>query len=179
MDAGSGGRPPAVVRMTMDQRLPDGRWATSDEVAVAAEARAVMHLLRDMDGYGRWWPGMHVRLSVHTPVGVGSEGVMAVGPFRRPTWRFRVSEIRDPDFIQFEFRGGLAGRAAWEVEPFGALTAVRFCWYGVRPESLSSRVLVQLGEVRWHHLLMRTGLLGLKDRIECGDMGKNHRNQGR
>lgn len=156
------------VRVTMDQRFGDGSWATSDEVAVAAGARAIMHLLRDMDGYGGWWPGMHVRLAVHTPIGIGSEGAMAIGPVRRPAWRFRVNEIRDPEFIQFEFRGGLTGRAAWELEPLGALTAVRFAWYGVRPVSAASRLLVRLCEVRWHHLLMRSGLLGLKTRAECG-----------
>ena len=67
--------------------------------------------------------------------------------------------------------GGFAvesGRAAWELEPHGALTAVRFAWYGVRPVSAASRFLVRLCEVRWHHLLMRSGLLGLKTRAECG-----------
>ena len=93
---------------------------------------------------------------------------MAIGPLRRPAWRFRVNEIRDPEFIQLEFRGGLSGRAAWELEPHGALTAVRFAWYGVRPVSKASRFLVRLCEVRWHHLLMRSGLLGLKTRAECG-----------
>ena len=160
--------PNAHVRVTMDQRFGDGSWATSDEVAVAASARSVMPILRDMDRYGEWWPEMHVRLAVHTPVGVGSEGGMAVGPLRRPAWRFRVSEIRESEFIQLDFRGGLAGRAAWELEPHGALTAVRFAWYGVRPVSAASRLLVRLFEVRWHHLLMRSGLLGLKQRVECG-----------
>jgi hypothetical protein len=160
--------PDPHVRVTMDPRFGDGSWATSDEVAVAASPRSVMQVLRDMDRYGRWWPGMHVRLSVHTPVGVGSEGGMAIGPLRCPAWRFRVNEIREPEFIQLEFRGGLAGRAAWELEPLGALTAVRFAWYGVRPVSAASRLLVRLYEVRWHHLLMRSGLLGLKQRVECG-----------
>jgi uncharacterized protein YndB with AHSA1/START domain len=167
--AGSEPRGPAGnVRVTMDQRFGDGSWATTDEVAVAAGPKDVMHVLRDMDAYPRWWPGMHVRLRVHTAVGVGSEGDMAIGPLRRPTWRFRVQEIRDPDFLQLELRGGLVGRAAWELEPHGALTAVRFAWYGVRPVSAASRLLVRLCEVRWHHLVMRWGLLGLKTRLECG-----------
>lgn len=150
----------------MDQRLGDGSWATSDEVAIACDSRQVLHLLRDMENYSSWWPWMHVRLSVHTRVGVGSEGVMAIGPLRRPRWRFRVAEIREPAFIQYEFRGDLIGRAAWEIEPHGALTAVRFCLYAVQPAGKVARFLVRLAELRWHHLLMRIGLLGLKDRLE-------------
>lgn len=158
----------AFVRVTLDQRLGDGSWATADEVAVAGEAREVMRLLRDMDGYARWWPGMQVRLRVHTPIGVGSQGTMAVGPLRTPRWRFQVAELREPSFIQYEFHGDLEGRAAWEVEPHGALTAVRFCWHGVRPVGWWARALVRLGEVRWHHVAVRRGLLGLKARIERG-----------
>jgi len=156
------------VRVTMDQRLGDGSWATADEVAVACDSREVIHLLRDMEGYSRWWPGMHVRLSAHTTIGVGSEGMMAIGPLRRPRWRFKVTEIREPSFIQYDFRGDLVGRAAWEIEPHGALTAVRFCWYAVMPAGWPVRLLVRLGEVRWHHLLVRLGLLGLKGRLERG-----------
>jgi hypothetical protein len=93
---------------------------------------------------------------------------MAVGPLRAPRWRFRVTEIREPAFMQFDFRGDLSGRAAWEIEPHGALTAVRFAWYGVKPVGAVARLLVRLTEVRWHHLLVRSGLLGLKDRLERG-----------
>ncbi len=156
------------VRVTMDQRLGDGSWATADEVAIACDERQVLHVLRDMDGYSRWWPWMNVRLLLHTPVGVGSEGVMSIGPLRRPCWRFRVAEIREPCFIQYDFRGDLVGRAAWEIEPHGALTAVRFCWYAVRPTGRVARFMVRLSEVRWHHLWVRIGLLGLKARLEHG-----------
>jgi hypothetical protein len=152
----------------MDQRLGDGSWATADEVTVAGEMRAIMHVLRNMDSYASWWPWMHVRLRVHTPIGVGSEGMMALGPLRRPRWWFRVAELRELSFIQFEFRGDLIGRAAWEIEPHGALTAVRFCWYGVRPDGWAARLAIRLSEVRWHHLLVRQGLLELKARIEQG-----------
>lgn len=156
------------VRVTMDQRLADGSWATADEVAVACDTREVLHFLRDMDGYSRWWPWMHVRLSGHAPVGVGSEGVMSIGPLRRPRWRFRVAEIREPSFIQYVFQGDLVGRAAWEIEPHGALTAVRFCWYRMEPVGRLARFMVRLAEVRWHHLWVRIGLLGLKARLEHG-----------
>ena len=144
----------AHVRVTMDQHFVDGSWATSDEVAVAAGPRAIMHLLRDMDGYGGWWPGMHVRLAVHTPVGVGSEGAMAIGPLRRPAWRFRVNEIRDPEFIQLEFRGGLSGRAAWELEPHGALTAVRFA---TATPSSGGGLTASLGFLRSGRSAVQTG----------------------
>lgn len=156
------------VRVTMDQRLGDGSWATADEVAVAGDPRAIMRVLRHMDRYASWWPWMHVRPRVRTAIGVGAEGMMAVGPLRRPRWRFRVAEIREPSFIQFEFRGDLVGRAAWEIEPYGALTAVRFCWYGVRLDGWAARLLNRCSEARWHHLLVRLGLLGLKRRIEHG-----------
>lgn len=152
----------------MDQRLGDGSWATADEVAVAGDSREIMHVLRNMDDYSSWWPWMHVQLRVHTQIGVGSEGMMALGPLRRPRWWFRVAELRESSYIQFEFRGDLIGRAAWEVEPYGALTAVRFCWYGVRPDGRAARLLVRFSEVRWHHLLVRFGLVGLKKRVERG-----------
>jgi hypothetical protein len=45
---------------------------------------------------------------------------------------------------------------------------VRYCWYAVQPAGWLVRLLVRLGEVRWHHLLVRDGLLGLKGRIERG-----------
>jgi hypothetical protein len=158
------------VRVTMDQRLGDGSWATSDEIAVVSSPRLVMRLLRDMDGYDSWWPGLNVALSApNTVAGVGAEGRMSIGPWRCPRWRFRVTEIRDPDFIQLDLRGDLVGRAAWEIEPYGALTAVRFAWYGVRPMGWVARLLVRKWEVRWHHLLVRGGLLGLKTRVERGD----------
>jgi hypothetical protein len=159
---------PGPVRVTMDQHLGDGSWATADEVAIACDSRQVLHLLRNMDGYSTWWPWMHVNLSVHTAVGIGSEGTMAFGPLKRPRWRFRVVEIREPSFIQYDFRGDLVGRAAWEIEPHGALTAVRFCWYAVQPTSRLARMLVRITEVRWHHLWVRTGLMGLKARLERG-----------
>jgi hypothetical protein len=155
-----------LVRVTMDQRLGDGSWATADEIAVAGDLRQVMRVLRDMDHYATWWPGMHVALRMHTTAGLGAEGTMAVGPFRAPRWRFRVTEIREPAFMQFDFRGDLTGRAAWEIEPHGALTAVRFAWYGVKPAGAVARLLVRLTDVRWHHLLVRSGLLGLKARLE-------------
>ena len=127
------GAPPGrnLVRVTMDQRLGDGSWATADEITVAGEGRQVMRVLRDMERYASWWPGMHVALSMHTTAGLGAEGTMAIGPLRTPRWRFRVTEIREPAFMQFDFRGDLCGRAAWEIEAQGALTAVRFSWYGV------------------------------------------------
>jgi len=155
-----------LVRVTMDQRLGDGSWATADEIAVAGDGRQVMRVLRDMEHYASWWPGMHVALSVHTTAGLGAEGTMAIGPLRTPRWRFRITEIREPAFIQFDFRGDLSGRAAWEIEPHGALTAVRFAWYGVKPVGAVARLLVRAAEVRWHHLLVRSGLRGLKARLE-------------
>ncbi|MEV7527027.1 SRPBCC family protein [Agrococcus sediminis] len=88
-------------------------------------ADAVLALLEDVPGYGRWWPG--VRVLDAAPAARARAADLEV---RAPAgYRIRISiaeEARADDELRASIRGDLDGWSAWRVRPEGVGTRVAF-----------------------------------------------------
>jgi hypothetical protein len=128
--------------------------------------RAVYDILKDGEGYSRWWKPAYVRTDV-----VGTRKVRALVRARLPyTLDFTTELVREdpPREIEIRATGELAGRGLWRLAQEDGLVAVTFHW-DVSAEKplvkLLSPILKPL--FKWNHdWVMRTGEKGLQTEID-------------
>lgn len=136
------------------------RVEVADEAFVRARRRDVHPYLRDLAGYGAWWPGARSR-----PVPCGGTTLELAPRHRRggSQWlRLHLAKDRPGLGVLMSVRGAFAGSAEWYYldEPDG--TRVH---YLLRAETGARGA-------RWrvsaHRAAVRAGLHALKDVLESG-----------
>lgn len=130
-----------------------------DSVFVRARRADIHPIVRDVIGYGRWWPGV-------TAAAKGDAVALRLrprGPLRRAhEITVRIAKDRPDLGIDLRCAGALDGEAEWFYLDERAGTVVH---YLVRAEALDRgwrRLL------RDHRAVVRAGLHSLKDRLEAG-----------
>lgn len=136
-----------------------------DAAFVRARRADVHAVLRDVAGYGRWWPGMHARpagegvlLTLRAPGRIRLPGATR-GPQRMVA---RVVDERADKGLRLRYGGDLSGEAEWYYLDEPAGTVVHYL------------VSADVRDRGWRHRLaghraaVRAGLHELKDRLERG-----------
>ncbi|MCR8670073.1 SRPBCC family protein [Agrococcus sp. HG114] len=92
---------------------------------VDAGADAVLALLEDVGGYGRWWPGVRATGSRAAP-GAREAALVVRAPLGYRI-RFALREAgRTADELRATMSGDLAGSCSWRVRPEAGGTRVHF-----------------------------------------------------
>lgn len=128
-----------------------------DSVFVRCRRADVHPIVRDLAGYGRWWPGVETRPS-------GDTVAMTLRPpgFARRPQRFTVKTVQDRSDrgIRMRYTGDVVGDAEWYYldEPTGVVVH-----YLVNAEVADRGWRRRLAD---HRAAVRLALHTLKDRLE-------------
>ena len=136
-----------------------------------ASPEAIWAQLTHPEDWPQWWRGVVAVLPLECGDAAG------LGACYRMSWRgalpyrvefeMRTVRIERPRLIEGVARGGLEGVGRWTLEPYGAVTAVRYDWRveAARPWMRALAPILR-PLFTWNHgVIMRWGCEGLTRRL--------------
>jgi uncharacterized protein YndB with AHSA1/START domain len=146
--------------------MDDPRFNHESLWTLEASVAQVWQALTEVEQWPRWWPYLRRVETVHAAAGVGA--------VRRLHWRTRLpygftllvtcTEAQRERRLVGRSAGDLSGEGAWELQPVGPQTHVRYTWRLDVNKPWMRRFAPLLAPLfAWnHHGVMRAGERGLR-----------------
>lgn len=139
---------------------------------VEAPRELLYEILREGQGYPRWWPEVYLnaRLLPSDRADHIGDRVELLTKGRLPyrlRWTARTERLSPPETIEISASGDFVGRGRWRLEPDGTATTITFDWR-IRADKPLLRWLSPILKplFQWnHHWAMSTGLPRLREEV--------------
>lgn len=152
--------------------MPLNEYEFFTEWRVQAPAELLFEILKNAEGYPRWWPDVYLRVT-HLPSG-NADGLGDRFDLLTRGWlpyqlRWTAESIRHerPHLIEIRATGDFEGCGIWRLEPLGHETRITFDWR-IRADKPLLRWLSPVCKplFRWNHgWAMNKGLFRLREEI--------------